>query len=317
MRQQVVAEASAAASSGEGGGVGDAAGEGGGAALSFTDIGRIVGERWKAASVEEKAEYEAIAAADRERFAIESRTFQREQEEREAAAQKGKRGPNKKTLEARAAMAAVAAGGASPAGGADGTPTPASPATKGAPSSGGMGSADGGGKRRKGEGGVVIEVGGGGSKESAEESLFPMDDKALMLREKAHRQMLVASGRSQPAADGDDLNRTPAYVYPPHGPPPPVLPPLPTLPTPSPIHPPPGLGARDLTRLMTLWDFVNTLGETFKLRPVSMPLHALINAVCGDGAVECVRLERTPSDPALYIAPFNTAPLTLPSVGAR
>ena len=41
-----------------------------------------------------------------------------------------------------------------------------------------------------------------------------------------------------------------------------------------------------MTRLMMLWDCCNVLGETFKLRPMVMPLHATTNAVCGSTAAD-------------------------------
>ena len=74
---------------------------------SFAELQRRISERWKASSADERAQYEAIAEADRERFAMECRARQAEME---AAANKGKRGPNKrKSLELAAAAAAAAA----------------------------------------------------------------------------------------------------------------------------------------------------------------------------------------------------------------
>ena len=68
-------------------------------------------------------------------------------------------------------------------------------------------------------------------------------------------------------------------MYPPSGPPPPVLPPLPALPALTPLHAPPSLGPSGMTRLITLWDCCNVLGETFGLKPLVAPLDAIAAAV--------------------------------------
>ena len=114
-----------------------------------------------------------------------------------------------------------------------------------------------------------------------------MEDKQLHLREAAHRQMLIASGRSKPApSKGPRAGGTPGYVYPPKGPAPPVLPPLPDLPTLTPLIVPPELGEAKMFRLLMLWDFCNMFGESFKLKPREMPLDALVNCICGQTATD-------------------------------
>jgi hypothetical protein len=77
---------------------------------------------------------------------------------------------------------------------------------------------------------------------------FPMEDGALLRRETAHRQMLVASGRS---ALDEELE--PRYVYPPRGPAQDQLPPLPALPTPEAL-PLASLGVEGAAdRLVMIW----------------------------------------------------------------
>jgi len=270
--------------------------------LSFAEVNRLVGERWKAASADEKSQYEAIAAADRERYAIESHEYQAELDAKAAAAIKGKRGPNKKTKEREAAAAAAAASTA----GQGQSPSPCpdqgeggTPGGGGTPSGAAHSPNDSAKKRRVGEHGGSTSGGGPGSGAGSSKPgrggstlSFPMEDLALLQRESAHRQMLVASGRSQPApprdgnGSGGGSGSLPAYVFPPRGVAPQVLPPLPVLPAPTPQPRLEGLSPAGMTRLMMMWDFCNLMGETFRLRPLTMPLAALMRAVGGDGPVD-------------------------------
>ena len=301
MRPLIIAEHSATSAE-------DGASAGG--APSFTEIGKICGERWKVASAEEKGRFEAIAEADRERFDIEMRAHKAEQEAKEAA--KAKRGAKRKSLDKEASAAGAAGGG-------DAAATPEGGGGGGGESGtgGGGGSPEAGSKRRRSEGGDG-GVAGGGPAPSEGEALFPMEDLQLQRREAAHRAMLLASGRSKPtpppaimpapapipAADAVALARdasalpaaapptsaaaslAPAYVYPPCGPPPPVLPPFPEMPSLTPLRAPPVLGMVGMSRLIMLWDCCNMLGETFKLRPREMPLDAMVNAICGQSAAD-------------------------------
>ena len=118
---------------------------------------------------------------------------------------------------------------------------------------------------------------GGGGEGLAQ---FPMEDTRLLRRELAHREMLLASGRSKPPAAGD-APPGPTHVYPPRGPAPAVLGPMPELPPATPLAlrlaaPPAALGA-----LLTLWESLNALGRTFRLAPLALPLAAL------EGALRC------------------------------
>ena len=286
MRPLVIAEHSTSGAEG---------GTSAGGAPSFTEIGKICGERWKAASAEEKGKFEAIAEADKERFDIEMRAHKAEQEAKEAA--KAKRGAKRKSLDKEA-------------GGGDAAATPDGGGGGGGESGagGGGGSPEAGSKRRRSEGGD-----GGGAAPAEGDALFPMEDLQLQRRETAHRAMLLASGRSKPtpppaimpapapipAANAAALPPTappapapaaaslaPAYVYPPCGPPPPVLPPFPEMPSLTPLRAPPVLGMVGMSRLIMLWDCCNMLGETFKLRPREMPLDAMVNAICGQSAAD-------------------------------
>ena len=170
-----------------------------GAPLSYADVGRLVGERWKGASKEVKATYEEIAAADKERFIIETAALEAEKEAREAAAMKGKRGPKRASLDGGSGLPG---GGATPLspGAADGGGGDAGAgAVLSVGGGGGGGATSGGGdeagkKRKRAEG----EGGEGAAAMSAMERLeamFPMEDVQLHRKEAAHRAMLVASGR--------------------------------------------------------------------------------------------------------------------------
>lgn len=43
--------------------------------ISFTDIGKVIGEKWKVISADEKARYEAMADKDKERYNREMKTY--------------------------------------------------------------------------------------------------------------------------------------------------------------------------------------------------------------------------------------------------
>mmetsp|Transcript_28193 Transcript_28193/g.57212 ORF Transcript_28193/g.57212 Transcript_28193/m.57212 type:complete len:223 (-) Transcript_28193:309-977(-) len=73
--------------------------------IKFTEMGNIMGERWRALGAEEKKKYEALAAEDKERFAREMEVYTA-QKEAVAAAQAAQ---NQAEQEAAAADQAVSA----------------------------------------------------------------------------------------------------------------------------------------------------------------------------------------------------------------
>ena len=249
-----------------------------GGSLSFAELGRLVGEAWKAAADDERAAFEATAAADRERFALEKQAYDEELAARKAASKRKGGGSGG----SRGGLLACEREGSSPghkkakkAAESRGTAAPKAAAAKVSPASRGS---EGKGKKD-----------GGGGEGLAQ---FPMEDTRLIQRELAHREMLLASGRSKPPAAGD-APPGPTHVYPPRGPAPAVLGPMRELPPATPLAlrlaaPPAALGA-----LLTLWESLNALGRTFRLAPLALPLAAL------EGALRCDEpLDYSPRDPA-------------------
>jgi hypothetical protein len=222
-----------------------------GGALSFTEIGRLVAERWKVATDEQKAEYEAMANADRERYALEMQWHQEEMDAAERARESRK----------KSGRGLLACERESPA------------------------------KKRKGD----DEQGETKRRDEAKSDgrlaglQFPMEDTMLLQREKAHRQMLLASGRSklameqakEPVSDSaPPLEIRPSYIYPPRGPHPALMPPMPETPTAEPLEPRPGCSSESTQKILQLWDFLNILGVAFKLQPLGLPLAALQSMLC-------------------------------------
>ena len=240
------------------------------------------------------ATFEEIAAADKERYSLEMRRYQQEMDERDASAHKGKRGPGKRSIGSTAARDALSSPTAPTADVETGGAFLLGDSTIAA-------SGESSGKRHRTDAnGTPDSFATAKSRPQREESQFPMDDTELLRREKAHRAMLVASGRSKasnvadlhdshPDTSTDDAEASPlapAYVYPPRGPPPTILPPLPSLPTPAPLPLPQGLTSHDHSRLLMVWDFCNVVGYSFKLKPTTLPYHAMTNAIAGGSAVD-------------------------------
>ncbi|KAL1503712.1 hypothetical protein AB1Y20_012185 [Prymnesium parvum] len=209
--------------------------------LSFTEIGRLVAERWKVADAEDKAMHEATAAADKERYAFEVQWHQEEVEALEKARARKKTGGRQNGM--------LACERESP-------------------------------KRRGGD-----EAEAAPSKEESKRKgpTFPTDEHVLLEREKAHRQMLLASGRAKPS---DGSVTQPAYIYPPLQGYPAVLPPMPEMPPADPLVPPAGLPQSSVPQLLMVWDALCTLGMAYKLLPLSVPLHAFMSGIACTDAVD-------------------------------
>ena len=79
--------------------------------ISFQEVGRKLGERWRAMGAEEKAKYDAKAAIDKERYARESEAYQQEQKRKVHSLQVAANAETTEeaTAAAKAAAAATAA----------------------------------------------------------------------------------------------------------------------------------------------------------------------------------------------------------------